>query len=129
MECSTEFPRPTGDDAVGGKDDILFVMFTSGTTEHPKMVAHNHLYPLGHYITAKYWHCNKPGEVHSQFQIQAGVRLSGVNFTDSGCARLAYSYLTLIHSAQTRYLSSLRSTISQHSAHLQHCTEFLSVWI
>ena len=39
-------------------------MFTSGTTEHPKMVAHNHLYPLGHYITAKYWHCNKPGEVH-----------------------------------------------------------------
>ena len=64
MECSTEFPRPTGEDAVGGKDDILFVMFTSGTTEHPKMVAHNHLYPLGHYITAKYWHCNKPGEVH-----------------------------------------------------------------
>ena len=57
MECSTEFPRPTGEDAVGGKDDILFVMFT-------KMVAHNHLYPLGHYITAKYWHCNKPGEVH-----------------------------------------------------------------
>ena len=65
----------------------------------------------------------------SQFQIQAGVRLSGVNFTDSGCARLAYSYLTLIHSAQTRYLSSLRSTISQHSVHLQHCTESLSVWI
>ena len=64
MECSTEFPRPTGEDAVGGKDDRLFVMFTSGTTEHPKMVAHNHLYPLGHYITAKYWHCNKPGEVH-----------------------------------------------------------------
>lgn len=64
MECSTKFPRPTGEDAVGGKGDILFVMFTSGTTEHPKMVAHNHLYPLGHYITAKYWHCNKPGEVH-----------------------------------------------------------------
>ena len=42
----------------------MIIMFTSGTTEHPKMVAHNHLYPLGHYITAKYWHCNKPGEVH-----------------------------------------------------------------
>ena len=64
MECSTEFPRPTGEDAVGGKDDILFVMCTAETTEHPKMVARNHLYPLGHYITAKYWHCNKPGEVH-----------------------------------------------------------------
>ena len=40
MECSTEFPRPTGEDAVGGKDDILFVMFTSGTTEHPLSLIH-----------------------------------------------------------------------------------------
>lgn len=63
MSCSSEFPRPVGEDAVHAHD-ILFVMFTSGTTEHPKMVAHNHLYPLGHYITAKYWHCNRPGEVH-----------------------------------------------------------------
>ena len=38
MECSTEFPRPTGEDAVGGKDDILFVMFTSGTTSQSKGV-------------------------------------------------------------------------------------------
>lgn len=63
MRCSTEFPRPTGADAVYAHD-ILFVMFTSGTTEHPKMVAHNHLYPLGHYITAKYWHCNKADGIH-----------------------------------------------------------------
>ncbi len=63
MECSTEFPRPTGENAVYAHD-ILFVMFTSGTTEHPKMVAHNHLYPLGHYITAKYWHCNRPDGIH-----------------------------------------------------------------
>jgi acetyl-CoA synthetase len=59
MNFGTEFDRLP----VGGKD-ILFVMFTSGTTQHPKMVAHNHYYPLGHYITAKYWHCNRPGEVH-----------------------------------------------------------------
>lgn len=63
MECDTEFARPTGDAAVTAKD-VLFIMFTSGTTEHPKMVSHNHLYPLGHYITAKYWHCNKPDGIH-----------------------------------------------------------------
>ena len=44
--------------------DVLLMMFTSGTTEHPKLVSHNHLYPLGHYITAKYWHTNRAGEVH-----------------------------------------------------------------
>ncbi len=63
MECSTVFDRPVGADAVKAKD-TLFIMFTSGTTEHPKMVSHNHLYPLGHYITAKYWHCNTPDGIH-----------------------------------------------------------------
>lgn len=63
MECSKDYARPTGVDA-GKASDTLFIMFTSGTTEHPKMVAHNHLYPLGHYITAKYWHCNKPDGIH-----------------------------------------------------------------
>jgi acetyl-CoA synthetase len=63
MECSTEFARPTGDEAVMAHDTML-MMFTSGTTQHPKMVEHNHLYPLGHYITAKYWHCVKDYGIH-----------------------------------------------------------------
>lgn len=60
---STEFPRPTGEDAVYAHDTLLN-MFTSGTTKHPKMVSHNHLYPLGHYITAKYWHNVKMDGIH-----------------------------------------------------------------
>lgn len=36
--------------------DISLMYFTSGTTGEPKMVAHDFLYPLGHIITAKYWH-------------------------------------------------------------------------
>lgn len=36
-------------------NDELLVYFTSGTTGYPKMVAHNHNYPLGHIFTAKYW--------------------------------------------------------------------------
>jgi acetyl-CoA synthetase len=36
-------------------DDILLAYFTSGTTGYPKMVRHDHVYPLGHILTAKYW--------------------------------------------------------------------------
>lgn len=38
------------------KSDISLLYFTSGTTGHPKMVSHNFDYPLGHIVTAKYWH-------------------------------------------------------------------------
>jgi len=38
-------------------DDPLLMFFTSGTTGYPKIAMHNHKYPLGHFHTAKYWHC------------------------------------------------------------------------
>lgn len=37
-------------------DDISLLYFTSGTTGNPKMVAHDFTYPLGHIVTASYWH-------------------------------------------------------------------------
>ncbi len=37
-------------------DDLLLMFFTSGTSGYPKIAAHNHKYPLGHFHTAKYWH-------------------------------------------------------------------------
>jgi len=36
--------------------DLMFLYFTSGTTGNPKMVAHDFTYPLGHIVTAMYWH-------------------------------------------------------------------------
>jgi len=36
--------------------DPLLLYFTSGTTGYPKMVYHDHSYPIAHIITAKYWH-------------------------------------------------------------------------
>ena len=36
-------------------DDPMLMFFTSGTTGYPKIVTHNFKYPLGHYLTAKYW--------------------------------------------------------------------------
>ena len=50
---SATLKRPA--DAAGGNDTAL-MFFTSGTTSYPKMAAHSHKYPLGHYVTAKYWH-------------------------------------------------------------------------
>ena len=52
---SDEFARPTGEEA-HSIDDIMLVYFTSGTTGMPKMVRHNFAHPLGHIVTAKYWH-------------------------------------------------------------------------
>ncbi len=37
-------------------NDLLLMFFTSGTSGYPKIAAHNHKYPLGHFHTAKYWH-------------------------------------------------------------------------
>ena len=60
---SSNFPRPTdGTDPCG--DDMMLMFFTSGTTGYPKIAAHNFKYPLGHYITAKYWQCVSSEGVH-----------------------------------------------------------------
>ena len=60
---SSNFPRPEGDECPCGDDEML-MFFTSGTTGYPKIASHSHKYPLGHYITAKYWHCVDPDGVH-----------------------------------------------------------------
>ena len=60
---SSNFPRPEGEDAPCGDDEML-MFFTSGTTGYPKIASHSHKYPLGHYITAKYWHCVDPDGIH-----------------------------------------------------------------
>ncbi len=50
------------DSPCGSEPMLMF--FTSGTSGYPKIAAHNYKYPLGHYITAKYWHRVNPDGLH-----------------------------------------------------------------
>lgn len=51
------------EDSPCGSDPML-MFFTSGTSGYPKIAAHNYKYPLGHFITAKYWHQVNPDGLH-----------------------------------------------------------------
>ncbi|MGI6203230.1 MAG: AMP-binding protein [Eubacteriales bacterium] len=77
MACSDVFERT--DDTPCGDDDLL-EYFSSGTTGYPKVVLHSHKYPLGHFITAKYWH---------------NVREDGLHFTisDTGWGKAMWGKL------------------------------------
>ena len=55
------FPREA--DAPCG-EDLMLMFFTSGTTGYPKAATHCYKYPLGHFITAKYWQCVNPEGLH-----------------------------------------------------------------
>ncbi|MDR2908635.1 MAG: AMP-binding protein, partial [Oscillospiraceae bacterium] len=50
--------------ASNSAEDPLLLYFTSGTTGQPKMVCHDHSYPIAHIITAKYWQNVEPDGLH-----------------------------------------------------------------
>ncbi len=58
---SSHFDR--SDDTPCG-DEAALMFFSSGTTGNPKMVEHKHTYGLGHFVTAKYWHCCERDGLH-----------------------------------------------------------------
>jgi len=57
--------------------DPLLIFFTSGTTGEPKMVLHDHSYPLGHIVTASLWHDVTANDLH-------------FTFSDTGWAKCAW---------------------------------------
>ena len=91
-------------DSPGGKDPML-MFFTSGTTGYPKMALHSHLYGLGHFVTAKYWH---------------QVERDGLHLTI--CARGRSSSTTSRASTRRRSCRCSRSTASPPSARRRRCT-------
>ncbi len=66
VAAADELRVPTAEDRkkINSNDDIMLSYFTSGTTSHPKLVAHDFTYPLGHIPTAKYWQQVQNGGLH-----------------------------------------------------------------
>lgn len=60
--------------------DPLVIFFTSGTTGEPKMVLHDHSYPLGHITTARFWHDIRSTDLH-------------LTLSDTGWAKSAWGKL------------------------------------
>ncbi len=58
---SSHYPRTK--DTICGSDTMMMI-FTSGSTGYPKLAAHNCKYPLGHFVTARYWQCVNPNGLH-----------------------------------------------------------------
>ncbi len=58
---SSRFTRTK--DSICGSDPMMYI-FTSGSTGYPKLACHNCKYPLGHFVTARYWHCVDPDGLH-----------------------------------------------------------------
>lgn len=63
IEKAPKFIRPAESYTIKN-DDIMLLYFTSGTTRMPKMVIHDFTYPIGHLVTAKYWHNVDPDGLH-----------------------------------------------------------------
>ena len=59
MRCSSHFDRA---DTLATDPSVMF--FTSGTTGYPKMAIHPFTYPLGHIVTARWWHNVEPDGLH-----------------------------------------------------------------
>ena len=61
LERAPEFRRPAHPNE---NSDVMLLYFTSGTSGEPKMVAHDFTYPLGHIVTAAFWHNLRKGDLH-----------------------------------------------------------------
>ncbi len=72
-------------------NDELFLFFTSGTTSKPKLVMHNHIYPVGH-LTTMYWINLQKGDIH-------------LNISAPGWAKYAWSSFFAPWNAEASILS------------------------
>ncbi|GAB6284788.1 MAG: acyl--CoA ligase [Methanoregula sp.] len=65
------YPAPVSHHSVSIPDlhktkstDPMLIYFTSGTAGEPKMVLHDHSYPLGHIVTARFWQDIRHNDLH-----------------------------------------------------------------
>ncbi len=76
LPASKYFVKLNGDSETKITDPLV-LYFTSGTTGYPKMVLHDHSYPLAHKSTAELWHDLEENDIHW-------------TITDTGWAKIAW---------------------------------------
>lgn len=122
--------------------DQMMIFFTSGTTGMPKMVLHNCSYPLGHIVTAKYWHQVQDGKLHMSVSDSGWAKFSwGKIYGQWLCGAVIFAYdmdkfiparlLEMIQKYQvttfcappTMFRFMLQEDLSQYDLScIQHCT-------
>jgi len=136
---SSHFARE--EDAPCGNDPML-MFFTSGTSGYPKLTAHNYKYPLGHFITAKYWHRVKAdglhltisdtgwakaswGKIYGQWLCEAGIFVYDFDrFEPEKILPLFAKYqITTFCAPPTMYRMLIKQDISQYDlSSIQHAS-------
>ena len=89
--CAADYPRNPEQKA----SDPMLMSFSSGTTGYPKIVTHSYTYPIGHIVTARWWHNVIPGGVHLTISDTGWLKslwgkIYGQWFSE--CAVLAYDF-------------------------------------
>ena len=134
-----EFKKP---ETVNANSDIMLMYFTSGTTGEPKMVAHDFTYPLGHIVTARYWHNLHKDSLHFTIADTGwakaawgkiyGQMIAGANifvydhekFTPADILQKIHDYrITSLCAPPTIYRFLIREDISKYDlSPLEYCT-------
>lgn len=123
-------------------NDTMLVYFTSGTTGHAKMVAHDFSYPLAHIVTAKYWQNVDPdglhltvsetgwakamwGKIYGQWLMEAGIYVYDFDRFDPArmLQRLQDDAVTTFCAPPTIYRFLIHENLGDYDlTKLQHCT-------
>lgn len=141
LEGADVFIKPQGDEMTS-IEDILLLYFTSGTTGMPKMVIHDHSYPIAHLVTAKYWHKVDPqglhltvsetgwaksvwGKLYGQWIMEAGIFVYDMDkfVPDLLLKKLQKHKVTTFCAPPTIYRFLIKEDLTKYNlSSLQHCT-------
>ncbi|MHB1483988.1 MAG: AMP-binding protein [Saccharofermentanales bacterium] len=138
---AAKFVPPAGDEA-SQISDILLLYFTSGTTGMPKMVIHDHSYPIAHLATAKYWHKIDPdglhltvsetgwaksawGKLYGQWIMEAGIFVYDMDkfVPQLLLSKVSHYKITTFCAPPTIYRFLIKEDLTKFDlSALQHCT-------